>query len=186
MIDPHRIPTYTGKRIDPFDMSCADICIEDIAHHLSLANRYVGATEYPYSVGQHSLLVMDILFLHGAPPLVELAGGLHDASETWLGDVVTPIKVNPMSDAYRAVESRVQRLVEAVFWLPYGATEADIVKWADNEALQREWYSLIEPNGHPTPPGCREMAPKQVEERFLERIASLDAQMRRKTHDLVG
>ena len=176
-IEPGLQPTFTGKRIDPFDMKPDDVCIEDIAHHLSQFNRYNGATPYPYSVAQHALLVADILMLHGAPPLLEYAGLHHDDSETWLGDMTTPIKHSAISEGYRAVEWRVMRLVEAVFELPYGLTEHDMVKWADNEALQREWYSLIEPNGRPTPPGCREMAPDAVETRFLERAAKLERQL---------
>jgi hypothetical protein len=174
MIDPERQPTFTGKQVNPFDIRPEDICIEDIAHHLSLACRYNGAVPYHYSVAQHALLVADILMLHGAPPIVECAGLHHDDSETWLGDVTTPIKRDPMSEGYRGVESRAMRVVETVFGLPYGSTEADIVKWADNEALEREWWSLIEPNGLPTPPGVTEMRPRNVEDAFLLRAATLD------------
>lgn len=174
MIDPERQPTFTGKQVDPFDMVPDDVCIEDIAHHLSLACRYNGAVPYHYSVGQHSLLVADLLMLHGADPRLELAGLLHDASEAYLGDVTTPIKRNSMSEGYRKVEWHAMRVVEAVFGLPYGLTEADRVKWADNEALEREWWSLIEPNGLPTPPGVTEMRPRNVEDAFLLRAATLD------------
>jgi hypothetical protein len=173
VIAPDRQPTFTGKFIDPFAMTPEDVCIEDIAHHLSQFNRYNGATPYPYSVGQHSLVVADQLFLAGAKPRIELAGLLHDASEAYLGDVTTPIKRNPISDGYREVESAVQRLIEAVFGLPYGSTESDIVKWADEAALHREWWCLIEPDGRDTPPGVAEMRPRHVEDLFLQRYETL-------------
>lgn len=178
ILDPARQPTFTGKRIDPFNMTPADVCIEDIAHHLSLVCRYNGAVPYHYSVGQHSLLVADLLMLHGAQPRLELAGLLHDASEAYINDVTTPVKYNAMSEDYRALEWRLQRLVEAVFDLPYGLTEADIVKWADKEATEREWTTWIEPNGQRIRPGLIEMAPRNVEDAFLLRVAQLDGLIR--------
>jgi hypothetical protein len=174
VIDPERQPTFTGKQVDPFDIRPEDVCIEDVAHHLSQINRYNGATPYPYSVGQHALLVADLLMHIGAPVIVELAGLHHDDSEIWLGDMTTPLKHNAMAEGYREVENRAMRVVEAVFGLPYGSTEADIVKWADNEALQREWWSLIEPNGLRTPPGVLPMESYNVEDAFLLRAAQLD------------
>jgi uncharacterized protein len=178
ILDPTRQPTFTGKRIDPFHMSPDDVCIEDIAHHLSQVNRYNGATEYPYSVGQHSLLVADILLLGGASPRVELAGMLHDGSEAYINDVTTPVKYNAMSEAYRELEWGLQRLIEAVFDLPYGLTEADIVKWADKSATEREWVWFIERSAAKCPPGLAKMAPEHVEAAFLSRIQVLDAQIR--------
>lgn len=178
ILDPTRQPTFTGKRVDPFNMTPDDVCIEDIAHHLSQVNRYNGATPYPYSVGQHSLLVADLLMIGGAGPRVELAGLLHDASEAYINDVTTPVKYNAMSEGYRELEWRLQRLVEAVFDLPYGLTEADIVKWADKEATEREWSTWIEPNGHRTPPGLLEMDPRNVEDAFLLRVGQLDSAIR--------
>lgn len=174
MIDPTRQPTFTGKAVDPFDMKVDDVCVEDIAHHLSLINRYNGATPYPYSVAQHVILVTDILFLAGAPLRTQSAGLHHDDSETWLGDLTTPIKHNPMSEAYRGAEWRVMRLIEAVFELPYGSTDSDIVKWADQEALEREWWTLIEPDGRKTPPSLEKWSPEKAEELYLHRVAELD------------
>ena len=179
ILDPARQPTFTGKRIDPFNMTPDDMCIEDIAHHLSQVNRYNGATEYPYSVGQHSLLVADLLMVGGASPRVELAGALHDGSEAYINDVTTPVKYNAMSEEYRALEWRLQRLVEAVFDLPYGLTEADIVKWADKKATEREWQWFIEHSERRCPPGLAKMDPRHVEDLFLQRIATLDGLIRR-------
>ncbi len=169
MIDPELQPTFTGKKINPFAMKVDDIDVLDIAHHLSQINRYNGATPYPYSVGQHAVLVCDLLRWHGANSRVQFAGLHHDDSEVWLGDVTTPIKRAELSEGYRALEWGVMRLVEAVFELPYGLTEADIVKWADNEALEREWWTLIEPDPARTSISVREMTPGRAECLFLER-----------------
>lgn len=66
--------------------------ILDIAHALSLINRFAGHTSRPYSVAEHSLLVADIAADAGATPMVQLAALMHDAHEAYLGDVISPVK----------------------------------------------------------------------------------------------
>lgn len=80
--------TFTGRLVWPVDARAADVCIEDIAHHLALANRWAGATYKPYSVAQHSVLVSR----HCASDHA-LIGLLHDAAEAYTGDVPAPLKV---------------------------------------------------------------------------------------------
>lgn len=80
--------TFTGRLIWPLDGRAADVCIEDIAHHLALANRWAGATREPYSVAQHSVIVSR----HCAPDHA-LIGLLHDAAEAYTGDTPAPLKV---------------------------------------------------------------------------------------------
>lgn len=172
------IHTHSGLRVNPLAMRVEDVRIEDIAHHLSQVNRYIGAAAYPFSVAQHSILVARLLMIGGASPKVELAGLLHDASEAYLGDLATPIKRDPISEGYRGVEWRIQRLIEAVFDLPYSSTDSDIVKWADRQALEREWGVLIEPNGRKAPPGVERWAAEHAEDRFLLYFAQLDSLIR--------
>lgn len=68
------------------------VCIEDIAHQLSLINRFHGATCRPYSVAEHSLLVCDLARDQGLPPIVQLACLLHDAHEIYTNDLSSPAK----------------------------------------------------------------------------------------------
>ncbi len=49
--------TYTGRMVSLLDPKPEDICIEDVAHHLAIVNRFGGATREPYSVAQHAVLV---------------------------------------------------------------------------------------------------------------------------------
>lgn len=74
----------------------ADISIDDVAHHLSHENRFCGATELPYSVGQHSLMVEQLVVIHphgGAHKRqARLYGLLHDAHEGYMGDAPTPFQ----------------------------------------------------------------------------------------------
>ena len=81
------ITTFTGKLIDLVDPQPNDICIEDIAHHLSLVNRFAGSTIYPYSVAAHSVYVSMLVPLRCAKQAL-----MHDAQEAYIGDVTSPLK----------------------------------------------------------------------------------------------
>jgi uncharacterized protein len=50
--------TYTGRQYWPLDPRPEDVRVEDIAHHLSLINRFCGATRVAWSVGIHSIGVL--------------------------------------------------------------------------------------------------------------------------------
>lgn len=69
------------------------ISIEDIAHHLSLINRFTGATTRPYSVAEHSLLCSEIAYREGAAPGLQMAMLMHDAHEAYTTDLSSPAKV---------------------------------------------------------------------------------------------
>jgi hypothetical protein len=81
------IQTYTGKAFDLLDPTPDMVCIEDIAHHLALINRFTGATREPYSVAQHSVLCSRIV-----PHHLALTALLHDAAEAYCTDVSRPMK----------------------------------------------------------------------------------------------
>lgn len=68
------------------------ILIDDIAHHLSLINRFTGATRRPYSVAEHSLLVSEIAQRNAFSRAVQLAALMHDAHEAYTQDVSSPAK----------------------------------------------------------------------------------------------
>ena len=53
-----RMNTFSGKKFDPMDIKAEDICLEDIAHALSLLCRGGGHLKHFYSVGQHSINCM--------------------------------------------------------------------------------------------------------------------------------
>jgi hypothetical protein len=103
--------TYTGRRFDPRFITVEDICIEDIAAHLSKLCRYNGACRQFYSVAEHSVLVSRLV-----PEEDQLWGLLHDASEAYLGDRVVSLKYN--DENYKAHEAQVMKCVTRRFQLP--------------------------------------------------------------------
>lgn len=94
-----KIVTYYGQTVDLLDPDPETILLEDIAHNLSHIVRFNGATRYPYSVAQHSLYVS-----HLVGPGDALIGLMHDATEAYLGDVVSPLK--ELLPEYRLIEER--------------------------------------------------------------------------------
>jgi len=105
-----------------------DICIEDIAHHLALINRFNGATKRPISVAQHSVYVARLCW--DLSWETQLQALLHDATEAYLGDITKWLKNTPMFAAYRGLEFVTQDIIFKKFncqiaMLPDAVVEAD-------------------------------------------------------------
>lgn len=61
------ITTYTGKHFDPTQPEKERICIDDIAHALSLLCRGNGHVKTFFSVGQHCILCAKEAMARGLP-----------------------------------------------------------------------------------------------------------------------
>lgn len=184
----------SGRRLDLLDPSPLDIEIRDIAHGLSRVARWNGQTAgaYPFSVGQHSLLVERIVDLScpEATAADRLAALLHDAPEYVIGDLISPFKA-VIGEAYKGVEDRLAHAVALRFAIPADSNGARrrMIKGADTVAAYHEAVALAgfaqEEARHifgapalgaellgehlvPWPTGI-------VEERFLDRFGTLEA-----------
>lgn len=124
------IQTYTGKAFDLLNPQPDMVCVEDIAHHLSLINRFTGATAEPYSVAQHSVLCACIV-----PRELALTALLHDAAEAYVTDVSRPLK-----EAMRATDRVSNGLA---------VTAYDRLAWRVEEAIGNR-FGLDLVNLHPT------------------------------------
>ena len=128
------IVTYTGKKICPVSPSIEEICIEDIAHSLSLKCRFGGHTREFYSVAQHSVIVSNFCSnpLHGL---------LHDAGEAYLADVASTVKHLFPTMRY-AEEIMMKAILEK-----YSVEETEETKRTthsvDRALLRVEWDVLI-------------------------------------------
>lgn len=131
-----RIRTYTGRYVNPLALQRADICIEDIAHHLANLCRYTGACPQFYSVAQHSVLVSARLRLWGSSVRVQLAGLLHDAGEAYFNDLASPVKHDPRMQWYRDAEHEATRMILTVFGLDPDLLT--LTKKADNAVFDDE------------------------------------------------
>ncbi|NKI97562.1 hypothetical protein [Rhizobacter sp. SG703] len=141
------ITTATGSEVSLRDPEPSAITLRTIAHHLSLINRFTGATCRPYSVAEHSLLVCEIaerefhLDVHG-----QFAALMHDAHEAFTNDISTPAK-DELGVPWAAFEYRFERLVRTAFAIHVpSAAHARELKQADLIALATERAQLL-PNG---------------------------------------
>jgi len=111
----------SGRRLDLLDPTPMDIEIEDIAHGLAFVARWNGQTrgDWPYSVAEHSLLVVDIFerLQPGQPARWRLAALLHDAPEYVIGDMISPVK-SAVGPAYGEMDARLAAAVHLRFGLP--------------------------------------------------------------------
>lgn len=185
----------SGRRLDLLDPSPLDIEIEDIAHGLAFVARWNGQTkgDYPYSVAQHSLLVVDLFarIAPSAPVRWQLAALLHDAPEYVIGDMISPVK-SAVGPDYGALDDRLSGAIHIKFGLPAhipAQTKARI-KRADRisawlEATQIAGFDLAEANrffGRPDPAlidgiTIQPRPPVQVRDDFRARFATLIAQV---------
>lgn len=136
------IGTFTGRLVYPLSPTTDVIAIEDIAHHLSLVNRFGGATKEPYSVAQHSVLVSLC-----CDPADALHGLLHDASEAYLGDLITPLKQLGLLRAYRVIEAQLQAVIYSRFNLQFETPAS--VKLMDERMAITEAQDLFEADAVP-------------------------------------
>lgn len=170
--------TFTGRQYWPLDPHPDDVCVEDIAHHLSIINRYCGASRVPWSVGEHSLGVLAAFDAalrakrYRQPwasfARIRLAVFLHDAPEAYCNDVVRPVKRH--LPGYDAVEQANADAIALALDLPVldGAWPA-MLKQADNAMLLAEQAVFM---GEPPQPWAQIDVPDvmRVEaERFVSR-----------------
>lgn len=136
------IRTYLWQAFNPLQPDPECILIEDIARSLSNLCRYNGHVREFYSVAEHCYWVsLDV------PPQDALWGLLHDASEAYLGDLMSPLKYHtPLGEAYRRIEALVMRAVCIRFNLPFEMPSS--VARADHALLQREhdWLRSAQPS----------------------------------------
>ncbi|MHB1000506.1 MAG: phosphohydrolase [Armatimonadota bacterium] len=163
------IQTYTGKQFWPLDPRPEDVCIEDIAHSLSLQCRFAGHTKEFYSVAQHCVLVA-----RNVPPEAALWGLLHDATETYLVGMSRPLKrSSAVGSEYRRIENHLAKVIAHRFGLPVVCPEG--VHKIDDRVLMSEARDLLGPKPAPWGETSRALAqiivpwhPSFAEAKFLE------------------
>ena len=167
------IETTTGP-FWPSDPRAGDIDIRAIARGLSHQCRFGGHVKFHYSVAQHSVLCSAM-----APPELRLAALLHDASEAYLCDLPTPVKL--MLPDYQRLEARVERVICERFGLRWPVPME--VRLIDRRMLVTEarqlsmrqagewWNGLRYPE--PYDLTIEPLSPRQAEADFLERFEVL-------------
>lgn len=167
------IQTYTGKVFDLLNPRPEDICVEDIIHSLSNLCRFTGHSSEFYCVGQHCVIVSRLVSPENA-----LCGLLHDASETYLGDVSGPLK--SCLARYRSIEKAVNAALAVKFDIPALLPE-EVKEW-DMRLLLREAELFLGPqtqpwknlrNYEPADVQIDPMTPLEARHMFMKRFKEL-------------
>jgi len=148
------IRTFTDKVFDLKIMDPESICIEDIAHGLSMTPRFGGQLNGFLSVAQHCCMVASYV-----PDEHKLAALLHDASEAYLGDMPSPFK--KLMHDFQMHENRLMRVIAEKYGFDFPLHKS--VKDADYKMLGVEWIECVVKKN-----SAFYWTPKQAKERFLE------------------
>lgn len=179
--------TYSGGSVYPLDLHPEEVKLKDIAHSLATQARYNGHCRFPYWVGQHCILISEALERDGYDVPTQRIGLLHDAGETYTGDMTRPMKnslkkriVEAGLDPklYKTIEHEVGAVVAKRFGLPFPWPE--VVEEYDTRITQDEKQQLFngttKPWTIPLPPlnvRITEMSWFQCKNAYLRRAAKL-------------
>lgn len=128
--------TYSGREFFPFAPTAEDIHLEDIAHALANVCRFSGHCDPFYSVAQHSVMVSTLCEREDA-----MHGLLHDASEAYVCDVVSPVK--NVIKGYTEVETHILVTIYRRFELRLNPLKPPSVQTADELMLRWEQRDLM-------------------------------------------
>lgn len=173
--------TYSGVEFRILDFGPEHVRLEDIAHGLGNVCRYAGQCGGFYSVAEHSVLTSRYVEqMSRIPGIVETAL-LHDASEAYLADVPTPVKI--LCPGYQMIEELFEDVIAETFGLGFGFRHP-VVRECDFRMYLRERPVLMvgEPQSPPSDLDdllrIRFLPPKEAERAFLERAEELGVAMR--------
>lgn len=143
-----KIRTASGRLLDVANPNPDDILIEDIARGLSNTCRFTGQIPNGgfYSVAQHSHGVVSRAVGAGVTNHDILGALLHDASEAYICDLPTPVKL--LLPDYRRLEEGLQAAIYQKFGVKYDGRLKAFIGWLDHAVLDTEW-KLIQQSARP-------------------------------------
>lgn len=141
--------TSNGRKYWPLDPKPEEVDLEVIAHHLANRCRYNGATQHPtdidrifFSVAEHSIYVAIQIALFGGSNTEILCGEVHDGSESYNGDLIRPLKYDPLfSRPFKTVEELNELAIARRFGVPFPYPA--IVKRADEAVTAAEVEQIV-------------------------------------------
>ena len=176
------VETFTGRKFWPLDPRPEDVCIEDIAHSLSMQCRFNGHCSTFYSVAEHSIIVAKELAARDYYPGIQLRGLLHDAAEAYCCDIPRPLKKHIVM--YSGIEFVVQKAILAHFDLPVKILNhlAYLIKDIDTSVMVYEAEQIMPnmnnwTNGYATMPlklkHVLGLSQKEAKKQFLDMFNKL-------------
>ena len=135
-IDNYILTYPTLTKFTPLNPKVEDVHIDDIANSLSNKCRFTGLVNKFYSVAEHSLLTS--LYVD---PEYAFEALMHDATEAYLPDVATPVKV--CLPGFKEIEARLAAVIERRFLIRQTSESIKAVKIVDNAILTNEFMHMF-------------------------------------------
>lgn len=158
------INTYSGIEFNLLNPTSEMINITDIAKGLAYKGHFGGQTPYYFSIAQHSTLVYNLLNKQCNDKKLLLLALLHDASEAYIGDMLSPIK--KMMPQFCEIEDNLMQVICEKFNLNY--SDLHLIKPYDNKAQDMEFNTFY--NGDKL---VYSLSPDEAENEFLDYFISL-------------
>jgi len=165
------VHTHTGKKFHFLNLHPDEICIEDIAHSLSLKCRFNGHTSSFYSVAQHCIQMSYWEKVHQKWLL------FHDAAEAYIGDISTPIKqqfpeIWKIEDQILHVLAKKYNLVTPIPFAWIYCVDQRMFATENRDVLTHNLGKYI-PLSNPYKCRIMRVSPETAEKMFLNRVKEL-------------
>lgn len=128
--------TNSGKKFEFNNIKEDAIVIEDIAEQISKLCRFNGACRGFYSVAEHSVILSKCV-----PVEYQLHALLHDATEAYVGDVISPVKREFTS--IKEYENKLLPIIFNALGVKYDHMLMDMVHYADIKLLVTEKRQIM-------------------------------------------
>lgn len=135
------IKLRSGRYFDFVDPQPDQFTIEDITGGLSKICRFGGQVKKFYSVAEHSVICESVAMVDGQSVDVRRAVLLHDAAESFVGDVVKPLKI--MLPEYSIIEDRIEAVIADKYHVDFN-TNCTVIKEIDHAVLIAERRCLFD------------------------------------------
>lgn len=137
--------TSLGGKYLPRSPALTNIKLSDITRSLTKICRFNGHCRSFYSVGSHSIAVGDYVRTQTESKDTIMAAYLHDASEAYIGDMISPQKKD--FPEFKELESKWEAAIFSAFWVDMRLIDHVLIKQADLMALKSETYNLMPSQG---------------------------------------
>ncbi len=142
--------TFSGKRFHPLEPVPSEIELVDLAHGLANVCRYAGHTNRFYSVAEHCVWVSHYVELAAHQSGLSAAtckayareALLHDSAESYIGDMIRPLKHQPEMLEFRLAEARIESAVFERFGIKSTPASHEAIKSVDDRILRDEIDTL--------------------------------------------
>lgn len=144
MSTKHILTCIHGSIINFSDIESSEIYKDDIVHRLSNIVRFNGGTNIPYTVMHHTVALYNLIkSKHPENYVAQLYALMHDTTEAFMGDMVSPLK--SLFPGFSMLEDKllkeIYRQLMIDMFYPDEATIA-LVKEEDLKIAYAEWVYL--------------------------------------------